>query len=154
MTETEIYVSVQYEALPYHSLRTGYAPPPSDEAYTYVTDDATIQADDFVVVHVRNKLAIGRVTAVGVDRPHRVRKSKVHGEVRTPLECKWVVCKIDLTEHTKREERRAERHRLRAELDARLAAVTDRERYEALASKDPAAAQLLAQLSRLERGEE
>ena len=113
----------------------------SEKEYGYLTDDASIAKDDWVVVLVN-------------DVPKTVKVIKDSGLSKAEVEkaSKWIVCKLDFTGYEEAMKRRALVQELENTLDEIMAQEQRYAIYEKYAETNPKMASILSQIKALENG--
>lgn len=111
----------------------------NNKVYRFKTGIETLEAGDKLVVDTANGLVIGTV------------KDYVEDYAKAT---KWVIQKIDLTEHEERVERSRRIKEVKRQLTLRRKEIEEQEVMKLLAAKDESFAKLLNELNQLqEKGE-
>lgn len=105
--------------------------------YNFYTNDCTLEYGDKVVVHSNNGLAIGNF--------------KGYEESDTVVPEKWIIQKIDLSHHNKREEDKKRLVELKNKMHAKRKKAEEIQIYEILAKEDEEMAEMLREFKELNR---
>lgn len=115
---------------------------PYSKEYDFKYDKDDLKVGDVVVVDTSRGLQVAKVTTI----------TKLAAGETYSKATKWVIQKIDLTEHNARLERERKAAELKKQLEARRKQLEDIAIYEVLAKEDPKMAELLEQYKEVMNG--